>query len=267
MVTDILKTPSVQRLAGLLHARFGKNLEVRFVVDATSDEWVNPESLVSNGDLVIPISVNGTFLGLGRVLQVENLQPSTVKAISDVVRLVLEPALYHRYLQSRLEASLRPIAATGRKPAEGRAGILLISAKDAAIQSFAVAVHDKSDRWALLRHSDLEQGFDSIQSIQALGRATLLVPNILDLPLEQMTVLKQFVLNSDPAVHPLILLGSRISALELRNSELVDHDLLDLLAVQTAEIDRWPTNKILHDEALSMLLNLRPQAREVDFRQ
>lgn len=259
MVTDILKTSSVQRLAGILQNRYGKDLEVRFIVDASAGSWSSTEASVSSGDLFIPIAVRGTFLGLARVPDVQNLAESSISAIADVVRLVLEPALYTRYLDRRVEALSRSqtnlktlkLETSDKKAAKA---VLLCSHNPNVTNNMAIALHDETERWALLRYADMDMDFGSPESLMAMGRTTILVQDVLQIRPQQWEILKTFLLESDPDEHPLILLGTNRSWNEWRDSNEMDHDILDLVAPYTADLDRWPTNRQQQQEAFRMLL-------------
>lgn len=260
MVTDILKTPSVQRLAGILQSRYGKNLEVRFLADANANSWSSSQYSVSQGDLYVPISVHETFLGLAKVPAVQDLADTSVAAIADVVRLVLEPALYRRYLDNRFDIMTTQNHVSAGAVAEAVVdsrnpkAVLLHSLNPHVTANLAFTLHEETGRWAFLRYSDMKSDFGSAASLEALGRATLFVEDVLQLSPAQWGVLKTFLLNSNPDYHPLILLGTSRSWAEWHESGEMDHDILDLVAPYTAELDRWPTNRTMQQEAFRMLL-------------
>lgn len=266
MVTDILKTPSVQRLAGILKSRYGKNLEVRFIVDATVGSWSASQYSVARGDLFIPIAVHDTFLGLAKVPDVGSLAETSVAAIADVVKLVLEPALYRRYLDNRFEIMTQENTPTpGPTPAatdsKNAKAVLLHSRNPNVTANLAFTLHEETGRWAFLRYSDMNFDFGGRQSLEALGRATLFIEDVLQIKPEQWGLLKDFLLTSNPEYHPLILLGTSRSWTEWHESGEMDHDILDLVAPYTAELDRWPTNRGQQQEAFRMLLKPTMQTK------
>lgn len=262
MVNDILKTPSVQRLAGILQSRYGKTLEVRFLVDANGGSWSSAQYSIAQGDLYVPISVQETFLGLAKVPRVEDLASTSVAAIADVVKLVLEPALYRRYLDNRFDiltsqnqaevGSVSPASTT--TDSKNPKAVLLHSRNPNVTTNLAFTLHEETGRWAFLRYSDMNNDFGNSGSLEALGRATIFIEDVLQISPAQWGVLKSFLLHSNPDYHPLILLGTSRSWTEWHESGEMDHDILDLVAPFTAELDRWPTNRTLQQEAFRMLL-------------
>lgn len=260
MVADILKTPSVQRLAGILQSRYGKTLEVRFIVDANAGTWGTSQYSVTQGDLYIPISVHETFLGLAKVPGVQDLADTSVAAIADVVKLVLEPALYRRYLDARfdvihsqgfVEAGSTPPAAVKN---DSPKAVLLHSRNPHHVSNLAFTLHEETGRWAFLRYSDMNNDFGNTGSLESLGKATIFIEDVLQISPAQWGILKDFLLTSNPDFHPLILLGTNRSWTEWHESGEMDHDILDLVAPYTAELDRWPTARNLAQEAFRMLL-------------
>lgn len=261
MVTDILKTPSVQRLAGILQSRYGKDLEVRFIVDASAGSWSTAEASVSSGDLYIPINVRGTFLGLAKVPGVQSLPGTSIAAITDVVKLVLEPALYRRFLDGRVTTLLSKQNEPVKKEAlsletssKNAKAVLLCSHNPSVTTNMAIALHEETERWAMLRYSDMDFNFTDVQTLNTIGRATIFIEDVLQIAPKQWEILKAFLLQSNSAHHPLILLGTSRSWIEWRNSGEMDHDILDMVAPYTAELDRWPTNRKQQQEAFRLLL-------------
>ncbi len=261
MVTDILKTPSIQRLAGILQSRYGKSLEVRFIVDAAAGNWAASQYSVAQGNLYVPISVQDTFLGLAKIPSVDDLAATSVAAIADVVKLVLEPALYRRYLDHRFDiltnenqvevGSAPPPTAVGSKAPKA---VLLHSRNPNMTTNMAFTLHEETGRWAFLRYSDMNNDFGNSGSLEALGRATIFIEDVLQISPAQWGLLKTFLLNSNPDFHPLILLGTSRTWTEWHDSGEMDHDILDLVAPYTAELDRWPANRPQQLEAFRLLL-------------
>lgn len=262
MLTDVLRSPSVQRLAAILQSRYGTGLEVRFMVDASTGSWQGAQPSLSGTDLYIPITAEETFLGLAKVSGVAELSPPVLSAICDVVRLVLEPALYERYLeqvefQQRariLSSESRPQPVHGLEEGNGHQdvkAVLLHSRNPHKVYNMAVTLHEQTGRWAFLRYSDINRDFNKLEE---MGRATLLVQDLLEIDPHQWGLLKSFLLRSRPSEHPIILLGTSRTWLEWRSSGEIDHDILDLVAPYTAELDRWPLVRAQQEEAFRLLL-------------
>ncbi len=267
MNTDILKMASVQRLTGLLKHRYGKGLEVRLLVDSMMSRS-GDNATVSRGDLLIPIQMHGTFLGLARVPSVQDLPATSIDAITEVVRLILEPALYRRYLDGQ------PVSATVAGESEqiqpgkiqlldgGRPSfledvqpkaILLHSLNPNRINRVAIHLHETTERWAMLRFSDMKS-FGSVRELQALGKATIFVEDLLHLSPEEIVILKEFMRTSDSEQHPVIVIGSTRTLAELESCQAYPHEIMGELERYNLSLDRWPQDETNLKQALELCL-------------
>lgn len=268
MNTDILKMASVQRLTGLLKHRYGKGLEVRLVVDSTMSKLNGDGAMVSSGDLFIPIQMHGTFLGLARVPSVQDLPATSIDAITEVVRLILEPALYRRYLdgkpasatvvgESEQIQSHRIQLLDGGRPsfAEEVAprAVLLHSQNPYRINRVAMHLHETTERWALLRFADM-QSFGSVRELQALGKATVFVEDLLLLAPEEIVILAEFLRTSDSEQHPVIVIGSTRTLAELEACRAYPFEIMSELERFNIALDRWPQDEPNLKQALELCL-------------
>lgn len=279
MATDILQAASVQRLSGLLKHRYGKGLEVRFVVDSMMSKLNAENATVSSGDLFIPIQMHGTFLGLARVPAVQDLPATSIDAITEVVRLILEPALYRRYLDGQpLKANFpgesgqnyfnrMKLIDGGRPDQSGDVqpkAVLLYSSNPHRINRVALRLHETTERWALLRYSDMKT-FGSIREIEALGKATIFIEDLLQLSPEEIILLAQYLRTADPAHTPVIVIGSTRTLAEIEACNAYPVEITSALARFNAELDRWPKDEPTLKLALELCLQGGSREGQLDF--
>ncbi|PWU19164.1 MAG: hypothetical protein C5B49_06170 [Bdellovibrio sp.] len=292
MLTDLLRTPSIQRLSEILRVRYGKDLEVRHIVDASLDNWERPEPMISNGDLMIPIRTNSIFLGVARITSASGLSKESIAEISDLVNMVLEPVLYDRYLAAQISnlalsaelnyglaskgsQGLGPELAGGPvQDGDVRGGetpdgstaneegmvqppstVLLFSSSSHRLDRMSLMLHEQTDHWAFLRYSDMNFSFGSVHDLRALGRLTLFVEDLLQISPDDWVILKDFLLGIGNSAQPMIILGSFQTPQELRASGKIDPEILDLVAPFTVDIDRWPVQSKMQAEAFRMLFS------------
>lgn len=279
MATDILQAASVQRLQGLLKHRYGKGLEVRFVVDSMMSKLNADSATVSSGDLFIPIQMHGTFLGLARVPSVQDLPATSIDAITEVVRLILEPALYRRYLDGQpVKADVvgesgqtyfnrMQLIDGGRPDTSGNIqpkAILLYSNNPHRINRVALRLHETTERWALLRYSDMK-AFGSIREIEALGKATIFVEDLLQLSPEEIVLLAQYLKTADSDHTPVIVIGSTRTLAEIEACNAYPVEITSELARFNAELDRWPQDEPTLKLALELCLQGGSREGQLDF--
>ncbi|RYZ91187.1 MAG: hypothetical protein EOP06_07100, partial [Proteobacteria bacterium] len=89
----MLMDTSLLKLKQLLSSRYGKNIEIRPLMDM-SKLASTVETVVSGNDLFIPIVVHDQFLGTGVIPHGWELSEEKQKGIAQLVRMVLEPKLY-----------------------------------------------------------------------------------------------------------------------------------------------------------------------------
>lgn len=272
MNTEILKMASVQRLTGLLKHRYGKGLEVRLLVDSTISKQNGDGATVSSGDLLIPIQMHGTFLGLARVPSVQDLPATSIHAITEVVRLILEPALYRRYLDAKPVAadvvgeseqiqSGRMQLLNGGRPSfldsTQPKAILLQSQNPHRINRVATHLHETTERWAMLRYSDMG-GFGSVRELEALGKATIYVEDLLQLSPEEIIILESYLKTADSEHHPVIVIGSTRTFAEIESSHAYPVEIMSELERYQLQLDRWPQDENGLKSALELCLQDGP---------
>lgn len=260
MVQNILETPSIQRLSGLLRSRYGKGLEINFLVDTQSNVWDLSDYSVSSGDLYIPISQKESFLGMAKVPNVKDLPTSSVQAIAEIVKLILEPALYRKLLETKLEVAEAQTAIVNKS--QSAQIILLCSKNPHLISKASILLHESGNRWAMLQYSDLGSKFGSADELRGLGKASIFVPDLLLLTPQEIEVLIDFLKNSDAEVHPRIVIGSTRSYREIVESDSMDLRLQDFVSPFVADLDRWSPDMKTMQETFNLLLQSSKTAQD-----
>lgn len=274
MTTDILQTASVQRLQGLLKHRYGKGLEVRFVVDTTDSQLNADSATVSSGDLFIPIQLHGMFLGLARIPSVQDLPSTSIEAITEVVRLILEPALYRRYLdgtpaESQVDGEsgqIHLIQGEGRDSSGDVSpkAVLLQSTNPNRINRVAICLYETTERWAMLRYSDIKS-FGSVREIEALGKSIIFVEDLLLLSPSEILILADYLKTANTSVQPMILVGSTRALPEIEACGHYPESMVQELARFNAELDRWPQDEKTLKLALELCLQGGSRSAQLDF--
>lgn len=260
MVQNILETPSIQRLSGLLRSRYGKGLEINFMVDTASQVWDMNDYSVSSGDLYIPISQKESFLGMAKVPNVKDLPSSSVQAIAEIVKLILEPALYRKLLETKLEVAEARTSVINQS--QSAQIILLCSKNPHLISKASILLHENGNRWALLQYADLGSKFGSAEELRNLGKASIFIPDLLLLSPYEIEVLIDFLNNSDAEVHPRIVIGSTRSWGEILDSDSMDLRLQDFVSPYVADLDRWSPDMKTMQETFNLLLQSAKAAQD-----
>ena len=108
MQNSTLDSSFVNRLKQILASRYGKGLQIRQLMDLS--ELESEEEVFTRGrDLHVPIKVNGAFLGTAVVPSADDLNSEKRQGVAQLIRMVLEPAMYKWYLDQR-EANLAEIS-------------------------------------------------------------------------------------------------------------------------------------------------------------
>lgn len=258
MAQDAQELASVRKLQGLLQSRYGKGLELRYLV---STKEQNDDAHVDSGDLLVPIHMHGMFLGQARVPGVHDLPKTSIEAITEVVRLILEPALYRRFLetnpiesgQTKTFGEIQAVSDEKTKEDLEPKAVLLFSKNPARVERFAINLHETTERWAMLRYSDMGS-FGEISDLKALGQATIFVEDLLQLSPQELEVLATYLHQCRPAKHPLVIIGSTRSLDEIQGSGHCPQDVMTELRRFTIDLDRWPQDDATMKRALSLCL-------------
>ena len=275
MITDILSSTSVERLKGILHRRYGKGLEVSFLNDSRIVEQTGGAFSVLEGDLHIPIQSNGQFLALAKIPEAESLPQSSQEAISEIVRLILEPAFYNWFLrqseENREASDLQKIGGLQiideaqeltdesedfSEEMDQHAPVILITSKNPhRIPRVAQQVHDTLNRWAFVRWSELGNQVKTLQDLRSLGAMTILVEDLMHLSEEEKTLLNEWAQTSQEGSEPALIIGSTLGWNEIKDQRVLPEALLFQSGFYQIEADRLPSDRRFCEEAIKLLLD------------
>ena len=260
MIQNILETPSVQRLTGLLRSRYNKSLEINFLIDTSSKIWDLKDYSISSGDLYIPITQKEAFLGMAKIPKVNDLPNTSIMAITEIVKLILEPALYRKLLETKLDEAESRTQIVNRS--QSAQAILLCSSNPHLISKASILLHESGNRWAMLQFNDIGAKFGSAEELRGLGRATIFVPDLLLLGPNEIEVLVDFLNNSDAEIHPRIVIGSTRSFQEILDQDAMDVRLQEFLSPYVADLDRWSPDMKTMQETFNLLLQSSRTAQD-----
>jgi len=261
------------KLKQLLSSRYGKGLELRRLMDLSKLQ-IGSEPMVQGNDLYIPIIVQEQFLGTAIIPHGWELCEDKKKSVTQLVRMVLEPKLYHDFLE-RKETNLKSIATLNfstqnlnlfaedlEKDDESVleeknliTSILHLQGHDnSMIKKVALQIHDFSARWAFVPFEDVCKDLHSAMDICNLGGMTLFVENMESLSEEHQALLVEYTKSPRSLVEPLILTSSNLS-LEKLKSKLANADLIAEIQDSHLEVERAPLNSQMLRELLDLFFN------------
>ncbi|WP_373998519.1 hypothetical protein [Bdellovibrio bacteriovorus] len=267
MQNSTLDSSFVNRLKQILASRYGKGLQVRQLMDLAE---LSAEDVFTRGrDLHIPIRVNGSILGTAVVPSADDLNAEKRQGVAQLVRMVLEPAMYKWYLDqkesnllelSKANLTLDNVALFGEDPLpsideilsdteldlnEGLATELisqlihLEGRSENTNKKVALQLHEITGRWAFVPFNDIKGQLHSAQDIAKMGAMTIFVENVEKLNAAEQELLMDYIAEERSSEEPLIITSSSVTLDELTRSDLAS-DLVDELSVNCFEVDRAP---------------------------
>lgn len=271
MLEEVLNSNSILRLKGLLNNRYGMGLKINMLMDATSLNIRSQSPSLYEGDLRIPIIARDKYMATAIVPGANSLTATDHTAIAEMVRLVLEPALYSWHLKqtefnsqlNKTEETLSNIGVPDQILEEEVSSRLLFSTSLFLLESSnphlipraAVQIHEIGERWAYLKYSDIRSQITCGKDLQELGSMTILVEDILQLSPAEQALLADFAQQADTQTEPLILVGSTTRIDDLAERDMVDLRLLEHLQLHRLDLDRMPKNFGLMRDTLELILD------------
>jgi hypothetical protein len=270
----------VQRLKDLVASRYGKGLQIRQLMDL-SESGGTKECYTRGRDLHIPIQVNGSLLGTAVVAGADDLDRDKQDGVTQLVRMVLEPAMYRWYLEqketnleelSKAQLNLDNVRLFGEdmpsieemiksddwNPAESLESELvsqlihLEGQSSTTNKKVALQLHELTKRWAFVPFNDIKGQLHSSQDISNLGETTIFIENIENLNAAEQELIMDYLSEERSWEEPLIITCSSVTIDELGKMEGLQSGLVDELAVNCFEVDRAPRTT----EALKEVLEL-----------
>ncbi|MEK2647162.1 hypothetical protein [Bdellovibrio sp. BCCA] len=268
MQNSTLDSSFVNRLKQILASRYGKGLQIRQLMDL-AELGTSEDAFTRGRDLHIPIRVNGSILGTAVVPSADDLNAEKRQGVTQLVRMVLEPAMYKWYLDqkeanlvelNRAQLNLDNVRLFGEEPLPSIDDILndnlevlnespeteLIShlihlegRSENTNKKVALQLHELTGRWAFVPFNDIKGQLHSAQDIAKMGAMTIFVENVENLNPAEQELLMDYIAEERSTDEPLLITSSLKNLDELGKSTL-NSNLVDELSVNCFEVDRAP---------------------------
>ncbi len=267
MQNSTLDSSFVNRLKQILSNRYGKGLQIRQLMDL-SELQSEDDAYTRGRDLHVPIKVNGALLGTAVVPSADDLNQEKRQGVTQLIRMVLEPAMYKWYLDQR-EANLAEISKANlslenvhlfaeempsidellKEDADLAKGlsfdlisqlIHLEGRNETTNKKVALLLHEMTGRWAFVPFNDIKGQLHSAFDISKLGGMTIFIENVETLNAAEQELLMEYLAEERSADEPLIVTSSKMDAGELETVETLAAGLIDELSVNCFEVDRAP---------------------------
>jgi hypothetical protein len=266
MLNTSLDSSFIDRLKQILASRYGKGLQIRQLMDI-SEMDLEQEIFARGRDLHIPLRVNGHFLGTAVVPSADDLDSEKRQGVAQLVRMVLEPAMYRWYLEqkennlieiSKAVPNLEKIQLFGEElppitddliedelmePSTSQLVTSIIHLEgrfDTTNKKVALHLHELTSRWAFVPFNDIKGQLHSAHDIAKMGEMTIFIEKLEDLNPSEQELLMEYLCEEHIAEEPLIVTSSKLSLEELAKLENMSPLLLDEVAVNTFEVDKAP---------------------------
>ena len=265
MLNTTLDSSFIDKLKQILASRYGKGLQIRQLMDI-SEMDMNQDVIARGKDLHIPLNVNGSFLGTAVIPSADDLDQEKREGVAQLVRMVLEPAMYRWYLQqkennlaeiSKITPNVENLQLFGEEmPAideenlEGKletsTGSLLTSLihlegrNDVMNKKVALQLHEMTSRWAFVPFNDIKGQLHSSADIAKLGEMTIFIEKLEDLNPAEQELLVEYLSEEHVEDEPLIITSSKLSFDQLAGVSTLHAHLLDDVSVNTFEVDKAP---------------------------
>lgn len=268
MQTTTLDSTFVNRLRQMISERYGKGLQIRQLMDLTGVA-LEKDSFTRGRDLHIPIQVNGAVLGTAVVPSADDLNDKGRQGITQLVRMVLEPAMYKWYLdqkeanlveinKAQLELdnvrlfgeeqlpSIDEILSENPEVLNEGPGAEIIShlihlqgRSDITNKKVALTLHELTGRWAFVPFDDIKNQLHSAQDIAKMGAMTIFVEKIEALNEPEQELLMDYIGEDRFSDEPIIITSSSLGLDELGKSSLSEK-FHDEISVNCFEVDKAP---------------------------
>lgn len=280
MLNSSVDNTFIDRLKDILASRYGKELQIRQLMNLSDTGVSTKDPYVRGLDFHIPLSVNEDFLGTAVIPTASEMDSESKQAMTQLVRMVLEPALYRWHLEQRennllavskaqvnvenlqlfgeelpdiseMEKDLRDLVQS--EEAELLTQIIhLEGASETKNKKIALQMHEMTSRWAFVPFNDIKGQLHSTEDISKLGAMTVFIEKIEALNDPEQELLLEYLSEDRSADEPLFISCSQLSLNELSALENLKPNLMDELSINTFEVDRAPLTK----EGLKEVLEL-----------
>lgn len=266
---------SMNKLKQILASRYGKGLELRPLTDVSDESLAGAgHSMFKGTDLHIPLRVRDSYLGTAVVPSAEDLSDDSRNQISQMVRMVLEPALYRDYLERR-ENNLRSLAeedldasnlrmfdgdGDGEIAAESierpklLSNLVYFHGHDGQrIKRAALLLHEMTGRWAFAPYADMKSNIHEVADLVKLGPLTLYIEDVRSLDQTTQDLLTEYLSIPRSAQCPLILIGGDVPPDDLGSNGPISPAIAAEISINSLELDRIPLTEKSLQEVLKLM--------------
>lgn len=252
----------VNRLRDMVANRYGKSLIVRRLMDMGDCHQI--DCFTKGNDLHIPINVNGSLLGTAIVSSARELDLESRDNMTQLIRMVLEPAMYNWYLEQK-ESNLAEITRTNFAPENVRIfgdsapddeediydteideDNILIShlihlqgPSENKNKKIALLLHEITRRWAFVPFNDIKGQIHSTQDISRMGSMTIFIENVEKLNPAEQELIEEYLSEERFQDEPLLITTSMLN-LEGLGQTTLRTNIIDELSINLFEVEKAP---------------------------
>lgn len=280
MYSSTLDSSFINRLKQLVASKYGKNIEIRQLLNIT-DLDIEQDTFTRGMDLHVPIKVNGSILGSAIVSAANDLNDEKQQSVAQLIRMVLEPAMYSWYLEQK-EANLQEIQKTNFAPENVRIFsdeampdfdevisdsaaldkslapelisnlIHLEGSNETSLKKVALQIHDLTTRWAFIPFADIKGQLHSAFDIAKMGAITIYIENVETLNQPEQELIMDYLNDTHFSDEPLILTTTSLKLEDLNKVPTLEKNLIDELMVNSFDVDRAPMSTSRLREVLEL---------------
>lgn len=256
MLHDSFNHNAWGKLKEMVASRFGKEIQIK-TLSVTSQTQNFP--YMKDDRYIIPISCESHNLGFAIVKDAMNMTLEHKQQVADLVKVILEPALYSWWLEKKaenlesqlqmtdnmnIEKVIEDLEQFSEEPPQVAlvSNLIHLSGKNLLhTQKVAMQLHELAHRWAFVSFKEVQSQILNVEDLKQMGALTLWVEKVEDLTVDQQALFADFSAEQQGEALPLVIFGSQLGLAELMGSQL-DAILIDELSVNCLELDKAPLN-------------------------
>jgi hypothetical protein len=256
MLSDSFNQNAWGKLKEMVSSRFGKEIQIK-TLSVTSQSLSFP--YMKDDRYIIPIICESQNLGFAIVEDAMNMTLEHKQQVADLVKVILEPAMYSWWLQKKaenlenqlhisdslnIEKVIEDLQEFSEEPPQVAlvSNLIHLSGKNLLhTQKVAMQLHELAHRWAFVSFKEIQSQIQTVEDLKQMGALTLWVEKVEALSPEQQAVFAEFAAEQQGESLPLVIFGSQLGLSELMGSQL-NALLIDELSINCLELDKAPLN-------------------------
>lgn len=277
MRNSTLDSSFVNRLKQILADRYGKGLQIRQLMDLSTSDLNADDVIMKGNDLHITIRANEVFLGTAVVPAVNDLSKENRHSVTQLVRMVLEPAMYKWYLDTKefnlyalknnhlnfnnirlfKRDSLSEEDLTESLTTQLMTHLIHLEGLSATTnKKMALQLHELTAGYAFVPLNDVKEQLQNSQDISRMGAMTIYVENVEALSLADQELLLEYANQKNSINTPLIVTSSSKKLTSF--SEAMNPSLVKKLSASCFDVSRAPLNTQGMKEVLELFFMSEP---------